>query len=121
MNKKEFHKKLKIIAQSYKPYELEPLMTAAYKEDLPLLVKRNSKMQLEIIQPQGVNLCFVRCFTSEDEFKSSGAGTACDEINLKLACNLMMNDGYDGICFLANNGAMLGLLWSDFISKKDMP
>lgn len=120
MDKKEFYKKLRSIAQSHKPYELDSLMTTSYKEDLPLLVKRNSKMQLEIIQPQGVNLCFIRCFTSEDEFKSSGVGTACDEINLKLACKLMMNDGYDGICFLANNGATLDLLWSDFISKKDM-
>lgn len=96
-------------------------MATAYKEDLPLLVKGNSKNQLEIIQPQGLNLQFVRRFTSEDEFKSSGVGTVCDEINLKLACNLMMEDGYDGICFLASNGAALGLLWSDFISKEELP
>lgn len=42
MDKKEFYKKPRSIAQSYKPYELGPLMAAAYKEDLPLMVKRNS-------------------------------------------------------------------------------
>ena len=37
MDKKEFCKKLRSIAQSYKPYELDSLMAAAYKEDLPIM------------------------------------------------------------------------------------
>lgn len=120
MNKKEFHKKLKNIAQSYKPYELDPLMAVAYKDDLPILIKTNSNNQLDIIRPEGMSLSFVRCFASEDEFKSLGVGAVCDEMNLKLACELMIDSGFDGICFLASNGAMLGLLWSDFIPKEEL-
>lgn len=119
MNKKDFYKKLKSIVQSFKPYELDPLMATAYKDDLPILIKTDLDNQLEVIQPEGMNLGFVRCFSSEDEFKSLGVGAVYDEMNLKLACELMIDSGFDGICYLANNGAMLGLLWSDFMPKED--
>ena len=121
MNKKDFYKKLKSIVQSFKPYELDPLMAAAYKDDLPILIKTDLDNQLEVIQPEDMDMSFVRCFSSEDEFKSLGVGAVYDEMNLKLACELMIDSGFDGICFLTSNGAMLGLLWSDFIPKEDLP